>query len=80
METATPSRCVHLFVPSWGLAHSYNQPPAMLRLEGKGVQAHPLDGSLATQLQYSCLDKIFHGQRRLMGYSPWLSKESDTTE
>lgn len=34
-----PAGHVPLFVPSWGLAHSYNQPPAALRLEGKGVQA-----------------------------------------
>ena len=28
-------------------------------------------------LQYSSLEK-FHGQRSLMGYSPWDHKESDT--
>lgn len=37
VEAATPSKCVHLFVANWGLAHSDNQPPAILRLEGKGV-------------------------------------------
>ena len=30
-------------------------------------------------LQYSCLENP-HGQRSLKGYSPWSSKESDTTE
>ena len=30
-------------------------------------------------LQYSCLGKS-HGQRSLVGYSPWSCKESDTTE
>ena len=30
-------------------------------------------------LQYSCLGKS-HGQRSLVGYSPWGCKESDTTE
>ena len=30
-------------------------------------------------LQYSCLEKS-HGQRSLVGYSPWGHKESDTTE
>ena len=30
-------------------------------------------------LQYSCL-KNPHGQRNLVGYSPWGPKESDTTE
>ena len=29
--------------------------------------------------QYSCLE-IFHGQRSLEGYNPWVFKESDTTE
>ena len=45
-----------------------------------GLIAHPLDSSLATQLQYACLDEIFHGQRSLADYIPWLSKELDTTE
>ena len=30
-------------------------------------------------LQYYCLEKS-HGQRSLVGYSPWGRKESDTTE
>ena len=30
-------------------------------------------------LQYSCLENP-HGQRSLVGYSPWGHKESDTTE
>ena len=30
-------------------------------------------------LQYSCLER-FHGQRCLVGYSPWGCKESDITE
>ena len=30
-------------------------------------------------LQYSCLQKS-HGQRSLVGYSPWRHKESDMTE
>ena len=29
--------------------------------------------------QYSCLEK-FHGQRCLVGYSPWGHKELDSTE
>ena len=31
-------------------------------------------------LQYSCLENPRHGPRRLVGYSPWGHKESDTTE
>ena len=34
---------------------------------------------MATPLQYSCLEKS-HGQRSLVGYSPWGHKESDKTE
>ena len=30
-------------------------------------------------LQYPCLERV-HGQRSLVGYSPWGRKESDTTE
>ena len=30
-------------------------------------------------LQYSCLEKS-HGQRNLVGYSPWGHKESEMTE
>ena len=30
-------------------------------------------------LRYSCLENP-HGQRSLVGYSPWVRKESDTSE
>ena len=35
-------------------------------------------GGHGNSLQYSCLENP-HGQRSLMGYSPWGCKESDTT-
>ena len=38
-----------------------------------------LGGGHGNPLQYSCL-KNPHGQRSLVGYSPWGRKESDTTE
>ena len=44
--------------------------PALGRSPGRG-HGNPL--------QYSCLENP-HGQRSLMGYSPWGHKESDTTE
>ena len=44
--------------------------PGSARSPGEG------DGN---PLQYSCLGKS-HGQRSLMGYSPWGCKESDTNE
>ena len=36
-------------------------------------------GGHDNSLQYSCLENP-HGQRSLVGYSPWGHKESDTTE
>ena len=36
-------------------------------------------GGHGNALQYSCLENP-HGQRSLVGYSPWCLKESDTTE
>ena len=36
-------------------------------------------GGHGNLLQYSCLENP-HGQRSLVGYSPWGRKESDTTE
>ena len=43
-------------------------------------QEGPLEKEMAIHpLQYYCLEKS-HGQRSLVGYSPWGCKESDTTE
>ena len=36
-------------------------------------------GGYGNPLQYSCLENL-HGQRSLVGCSPWSLKESDTTE
>ncbi|CAI9161147.1 unnamed protein product [Rangifer tarandus platyrhynchus] len=36
-------------------------------------------GGHGNPLQYSCLGNL-HGQKSLMGYSPWGHTESDTTE
>ena len=36
------------------------------------------EGRHVNPLQYSCLEKP-HGQRGLVGYSPWGCKESDVT-
>ena len=43
-----------------------------------GLGRSPVEGN-GSPLQYSCLEKS-HGQRSLVGYSPWGPKESDTTE
>ena len=39
----------------------------------------PLEEGMATQLLYSCLENP-HGQRILVGFSPWGRKELDMTE
>ena len=39
----------------------------------------PLEEGMATLLQYSCLENP-HGQRSLVGYSPWGHKESGATK
>ena len=41
-------------------------------------QEDPLEKEMATHS--SILAWKFHGQRNLVGYSPWDRKESDTTE
>ena len=38
-----------------------------------------LGGGNGNLLQYSCLENL-HGQRSLVGYSPWGCQESDLTE
>ena len=38
-----------------------------------------LGGGNGNPLQYSCLENL-HGQRSLVGYSPWGCQESDLTE
>ena len=43
-----------------------------------GLGRSPVVGS-DNQLQYSCVER-FHGQRCLVGYSPWGCKESDITD
>ena len=43
-----------------------------------GMGRSPGEGN-GNPLQYSCLENP-HGQRSLVGYSPWGRKESDTTE
>ena len=43
-----------------------------------GLRRFP-GGGHGNPLQYSCLENP-HGQRSLVGYSPWGRKELDTTE
>ena len=51
-------------------------------IPGLGRSSHLeyiLGGGRGNPLQYSCLENPY-GQRSLAGYSPWVSKESYTTE
>ena len=43
-----------------------------------GLERSPGEGN-GNPLQYSCRENP-HGQRSLVGYSPWGRKESDMTE
>ena len=43
-----------------------------------GLERSPGEGN-GNPLQYSCRENP-HGQRSLVGYSPWGQKESDMTE
>ena len=49
-----------------------------MRVQSLGWE-DPLEERHGHPLQYSCLENP-HGQRSLMGYSPWGHKESDMTE
>ena len=56
--------------------------PAIRDIRGTGLipgLGRSLGGRHGNPLQYSCLENP-HGQRSLVGYSPWGRKESDTTE
>ena len=43
-------------------------------------QEDPLEKGMATQSSPVFLPRKSHGQRSLVGYSPWGLRESDTTE
>ena len=68
-----PSAMQEMQVRSLGMACNAGDPnsiPGSGRSPGEGI-GYPL--------QYSCLESP-HGQRSLVGYSPWGHKESDMTE
>ena len=75
-EKRNIARCdKHIPGGSDGKASAYNAgDPGSIPGSGK----YPGEGN-GTLLQYSCLEKS-HGQRSLVGYSPWGHKESDRTE
>ena len=73
----SPGICLEL---SGGLVAK--NPPTMQETEEMWVQSlsweDPLEEEMATHS--SILAGEFHGQRRLVGYSPWDHKELDKTE
>ena len=55
-----------------------NPPANAGDIRGMGQEDSPGDGH-GNPLWYSCLENP-HGQRSLVGYSPWGCRESDMTE
>ena len=59
------------------MAQAVKNPPAMQETQEMHVQSldqeDPLEEGNGNPLQYSCLEKS-HGQRSLVGYSPWVTK------
>ena len=70
-----PTRWMRASLVAWMVKH----PPAMqeTRVWSLGRE-DPLEKAMATHS--SILPRESHGQRSLVGYSPWGCKESDTTE
>ena len=62
------------------VAQSVENPPANAEDSGSfhELGRSPGEGN-GNSLQYSCLENP-HGQRSLVGYSPWDCKKSDMTE
>ena len=62
------------------MALSVKNLPAMREtwVQSLGVE-DPLEEGMATHSQYSCLENP-HGEKSLVGYSPWGCKETATTE
>ena len=65
------------------VAETVKTPPETVKNAGDlssipGLGRFP-GGGHGNPLQYSCLENP-HGQRSLVGYSPWDHKESDMTE
>ena len=67
---------------SWAslVVQMVKNPPALWEtwVQSLGLGRSP-GGGHGNPLQYSCLQNP-HGQRSLVGYSPWGHKESDTAE
>ena len=61
------------------MTQTVKNPSAMQETQVQSLtQEDPLEKGMATHLLF--LPGEFHGQRSLVGYSPWGRKESDTTE
>ena len=83
-----PFSCLHLFYFFLPSSSPWSSPPGSVGEESvcnvedpgwiPGLGRSPGEGD-GDPLQYSCLENP-HGQRSLVGYSPWSYRESDTTE
>ena len=76
----TQKSILHIICPLLLVAQRVKRLPAMQETQGliPGSGRSPGEGN-GNPLQYSCLEKS-HGQRSLVGCSPWGHKESDTTK
>jgi len=68
----------HLLGLTWWLTHKESACNAGDLGSILGLEISP-GGGHGNPLQYSCLENP-HGQRSLVGYSPWGQKELDMTE
>ena len=70
----------HLLVGPYVWHHGFGFGPICLTSWFRsGACFYPLSLAYGSPLHYSCLENP-HGQRSLVGYSPWDHKELDTTE
>ena len=86
---ASSSRICRLERVVWGYQPLFGGFPGGSDCKGSTCNVEDLDlipglgrspgGGHGNPLQYSCLENP-HGQRSLVGYSPWGCKESDTTK
>ena len=66
---------------SWAslVAQMVKNPPAIQETWVQSLGFDPLEEGMATHSSILAMENP-HGQRSLVGYSPWCGKESDTTE
>ena len=76
--------CFQIVIPHWASQGLSNKESACQCKRRKRHEFYPWVGTIpwSRKQQLTCmfLPGKFHGQRSLVGYSPWSCNESDTTE